>query len=517
VKSRTPGTRHYCPACKSAVDRVDSVCLNCESSRPPTGWPVDPFVGRTLSKKYRIDSRLSVGGFGIVFMATHVHQGQDIGSVIIKMLHPEHAFDPVVTRRFINEVKAARSINSPHVTKIFDMDFDQGNVPYMVQEFVDGEGLADILEKQGMIDPARAVGIAQQVAEGMEEAHAKAIIHRDLKPENILIQTLKRHDYVKIIDFGIARMTTTDGLKTTSFVGTPRYMPPEQIKGKELDGRADIYALGVILFEMIAGRPPIEVKDSDMEYLTLNLMQEPAPLRKYVPGAPERLDDLIQMMIAKDPDERPANMGVVIKEFNLISREAGYLAEITGEHSFSQDTADTKVDAKTRSLIKTPTFDDLEKKDGKKPTGRPSESFTDERPASGQHARSRGANLPLFAVLAGLVAFAVVGVMAAVMVTGYYARGGAADPVRSGSSPTNEPEARPTQTPPDAAADPAPEPTPEPAPPEPVVEPGAKPAEPPVKKPKTLTPPAKKPPVKKPPVKKPPKAKKKSGDPWTKL
>jgi serine/threonine-protein kinase len=478
---------------------------------------VDPFVGRILSKKYRIDSRLSVGGFGIVFMATQVHQGQDIGGVVIKMLHPEHALDPVVTRRFINEVKAARQINSPHVTKIFDMDFDQGNVPYMVQEFVEGGGLADILEKQGAIDLARAVGIAQQVAEGMEEAHAKAIIHRDLKPENILIQRLKRNDYVKIIDFGIARVTTAEGLKTTSFVGTPRYMPPEQIKGKELDGRADIYALGVILFEMIAGRPPIEVKDSDMEYLTLNLTQEPEPLRKYVPEAPERLDDLIQMMIAKEPDERPADMGFIIKELDLISREAGYLAEITGEHSVPTDVADTKVDAKTRDLIKTPTPDDLEEKKEKRQVGRPSESFTDERPASAQHDRSRGVNLPLLAVVAGLVAFAVVGVIGAVLITGRFVRGGAADPDRSGSSPAKVNKVRPQTPAPDAAVDIAPEPPPTEAPVTPPEPEPPGPSEPPAKKPKTVIPPAKKPPAKKPPIKKPTVEKKNTGDPWTKL
>jgi serine/threonine protein kinase len=468
---------------------------------------VDPYVGRTLSKKYRIESRLSVGGFGMVFMATQVHQGQDIGQVIVKMLHAEHAFDPVVTRRFINEVKAARTINSPHVTKIFDMDFDQGNVPYMVQEYVEGVGLADILEKQGMIDAARAVSIAQQVAEGMEEAHTKAIIHRDLKPENILIQTLKRTDYVKIIDFGIARVTTADGINTTSFVGTPRYMPPEQIKGKELDGRADIYALGVILFEMIAGRPPIEVKDSDMEYLTLNLTQEPDPLRRHVPDAPERLEDLVQMMIARNPDERPADMGVVVRELDAISREAGYLAEITGEQTIPEDLADTEVDPKVRDLLETPEPDVLEK--ARKPTGRRSESFTDERPASGQHPPSRGASVQMIAILAGVVAFALVGVIGAVLIMGHLARGGAADTDGTGAGQKKPRETLAAQPGPDAALDPVPE----------TVEtgPDTVPAETPAKIVESVKPPEKKPKKKKAPVKKPGKDKKKSGDPWTKL
>jgi len=462
-------------------------------------------VGRTLSKKYRIEARLSVGGFGMVFMATQVHQGQDIGKVIVKMLHAEHAFDPVVTRRFINEVKAARTINSPHVTKIFDMDFDQGNVPYMVQEYVEGVGLADILEKQGMIDAARAVSIAQQVAEGMEEAHSKAIIHRDLKPENILIQTLKRTDYVKIIDFGIARVTTADGIKTTSFVGTPRYMPPEQIKGKELDGRADIYALGVILFEMIAGRPPIEVRESDMEYLTLNLTQEPELLRRWVPGAPEMLEDLIQMMIAKDPDERPANMGVVVRELDAISREAGYLAEITGEQSIPADLADTEIDASVRGLLETPDPGELERK--QRPTGRRSESFTDERPASGQHSPSRGASVQLVAILAGIAAFAVVGVIGAILIAGHLSRDGVANPGSKGATPRKPEQAQVARPVPDGAADPAAEPAPVPE-----TGPEGLPPRTPAKIVESMEPPKKKP-----PKKKPPKEKKKTGDPWTKL
>jgi serine/threonine protein kinase len=522
---RDTGTNHYCPACKAAVDKVDSVCLNCEATRPPTGWPIDSFIGRTLSKKYRIDRRLSVGGFGMVFLATQVHQGEALGEVIIKMLHPEHAFDPVVTKRFINEGKAARSIVSPHVVKIFDMDFDQGNIPFMVQEFVEGQGLAEILEKQLSLSIPRAVSIALQVAEGMEEAHLQDIIHRDLKPENILVQRLKRTDFVKIIDFGIARVSNPDGLSTTSFVGTPRYMPPEQIKGKKLDGRADIYALGVILFEMITGRPPIKVEDSDLEYLTLNCTAQPDHLRQVEPGAPEALDRLIAAMIAKEPADRPASMREVAMELDQLSKTAGYRMEISGEMTIPPG-ASTATGSTMRELVSTPVSGDYEQQVRERRAQQSSEPFTQERPASGQHMRDEGSSvsLPVVAIAAGAGAMAVLVAAAVILVIVMSLRGRdeaqAPQPVRQPPSRVEQPPPPETPIPSEAEPDaggtghPASEPpvdTQQPAPPAP------KPEEEPV----TITPPAKTPPpgVDKKPPKKPgnPKPTKVNDNPWTKV
>ncbi len=415
MSSEARGTTHYCPSCKAPVDRVDTVCLNCESSRPPQGWPVDPYIGKILAKKYRIDRRLSVGGFGMVFLATQVHQGQTLGVVIIKMLHPEHAFDPVVTKRFINEVKAARSVTNPHVVKIFDVDFDQGNIPYMVQEFVEGLGLAEFLEKHVLMTVPRAVSIGLQVAEGMDEAHQQDIIHRDLKPENIILQPGKRGDFVKIIDFGIARVTTADGLNTASFVGTPRYMPPEQIRGKKLDGRADIFALGVILFEMITGRPPIRVQDSDIEYLTLNTTAEPDHIRDVDPDVPPALDALVHRMMAKDPANRPATMKEIAIALSQISDEAGFSPEMTGEFRVPEDLL---TGSTARDLVSTPVSGDFSALASVHRTPQPSDPFTHERPASGQHEPrdGRGHSLPAIALAAGAGAFAVVVAAAVILV-----------------------------------------------------------------------------------------------------
>lgn len=544
---RTTGTRHYCPVCKAPVDKVDTVCLNCEASRPPTGWPVDSYVGRVLGQKYRIDRRLSVGGFGMVFLATQVHQGQELGQVIIKMLHTEHAFDPVVTRRFVNEVKAARSIHSSHVVKIFDMDFDRGNVPYMVQEFVEGEGLAEILEQQVSLPVSRSVSIALQVAEGMDEAHGQEIIHRDLKPENIILQRLKRADFVKIIDFGIARLAAPGGNVSTSFVGTPRYMPPEQIKGKKMDGRADIFALGVILFEMIAGHPPISAPDSDLEYLTLNCTQEPDRLRDVDPLIPPTLDALVDSMMAKDPEDRPASMHEVVERLSVISHEMGYAMELTGERTISSD-GPTAVDGPGRDLLTTPVSGDFARQIREQKPARSagidsspgrqsqtSEPFTHERPASGQHdpARGTGVSLPVLAIVAGTGGFAV---LAAVLVIVFITMSmrGKDPPPQPADQPPAKAEVQPATPLPEAKTGVTPDPvekdastastpppatdstTPEPTSTETARDAGTSPDE---QEPDAAAPPEKKPPKKKPPKKKPPKKKppKKDDNPWTKL
>ena len=322
----------YCPACRCAVEDIDGACPSCDTGKPPLGWPQDLYIGRVLGNKYRIDRRISAGGFGIVFLATQLHMSQELGRVIVKMLHPEHSFEPVIKKRFINEAKAARTIASPHVVKVFDLDFDKAMVPYMVQEYVEGETLSSIMEARGRLPMPRAVTIALQVAEGMKEAHEKGILHRDLKPENIILQNVGKTDFVKLIDFGIARIQSQTSLATASFIGTPRYMSPEQIQGRDLDRRSDIFSLGVVLFEMAAGEPPIRAEESEIEYLNRNLEQEPRKLDQIVPEAPPSLAMLIDAMLKKEPDGRPGGMEEVIARLTALAEQQGWKADHTGSY-----------------------------------------------------------------------------------------------------------------------------------------------------------------------------------------
>lgn len=318
----------FCPGCRSAIAAEAAACLGCTLVRPHAGWPVDQQVGRVFQGKYRVDSRLASGGFGTVFLAMQVHGGVEMGRVILKFLHPEHAADPSITKRFFTEVKTARELINPHIVRVFDLGYDDDGTPFMVQEFIEGEGMDEILEREKRLAPSAALKIASQVAEGMAEAHRKQIIHRDLKPENLRIQ--RGTGIVKILDFGIARVATARGTATNSFIGTPRYMPPEQIKQQKLDNGVDIFALGVILFEALAGEPPILHEQSELEYIHLNLIQDPRKLVDLVDGCPPELSDFVDSMLAKDRAARPADMEAVVSALQGFALKHGWTSETAG-------------------------------------------------------------------------------------------------------------------------------------------------------------------------------------------
>jgi serine/threonine protein kinase len=318
----------FCPGCRSNITAEAPTCTVCSLQRPPNGWPVDEQVGRSVHGKYRIDKRLSAGGFGTVFLAMQVHGGIEMGRVILKFLHREHAQDPNLTKRFLTEVKTARELINPHIVRVFDLGYDNDGTPFMVQEFIEGEGLEEVLAHEKRLPPVRALKIAIQVAEGMAEAHRKNIIHRDLKPENLRVQ--EGTGLMKILDFGIARVTTTRGTATNSFVGTPRYMPPEQIKQQTLDSGVDIFALGVIAFEMLAGEPPIRTEQSELEYIHLNLIQEPRLLGDLLEDCPPELSDFIHSMMQKDRAKRPKDMESVAKTLTEIAARHGWTDEESG-------------------------------------------------------------------------------------------------------------------------------------------------------------------------------------------
>lgn len=309
-------------------------CTACATVRPETGWPVDPHIGRVLGGKYRLESRLGAGGFGTVLLATQLHGDQDLGHVVIKILHTDLAQQDSVRRRFVNEARAARQLGSPHAVKVFDLSYDEEGVPFIVMEYLEGKSLADVLEEERRLPLGRALCIGRQVAEALAECHAKEIIHRDLKPDNILLLEGHREDFAKILDFGIARVPSPTDRVTKTLMGTPLYMPPEQLKQEAIDHRVDIFALGVILFECVTGRPPIEAP-SFTAYIIKNCDEAPARLGSLFPGAPEALDRLLDRMMAKAAADRPASMTEVAGMLSELEATvpAGLTAPATGEVS----------------------------------------------------------------------------------------------------------------------------------------------------------------------------------------
>jgi eukaryotic-like serine/threonine-protein kinase len=264
---------------------------------------------------YEVKSILGVGGMGTVYLAEHLVMGR---KAAIKILKKELAEDPTLVARFINEARAANSIGHPNIIDVIDVGTlaDHG-VPYMMMEFLEGQSLAARLAKLRTLSVTDAVEIAVQTASALSAAHAKGIIHRDLKPDNLFLvpdQMLMGRERVKVLDFGIAKLRGEIGsgsVKTNAgaIMGTPPYMSPEQCRGivEEIDHRTDVYALGIILYEMLTGAPPF-VSPGYGEVLVMHITQAPKPPRAINSNIPEVLEQLILAALAKKADERIASM-----------------------------------------------------------------------------------------------------------------------------------------------------------------------------------------------------------------
>ena len=273
---------------------------------PPASVP-DRFIGRTLKGRYEVLARLGAGGVGVVYQGRHVQLNR---LVAIKVLQQSAAPSPEWRRRFEREARALSALAHPNIVTVTDFGID-GDVPYLVMELLQGKTLADLIN-EGPLSPARALDIVGQTLRGLAFAHRQAIAHRDLKPANIFLQALPDHaDHVRLVDFGMAKFleganspSLAENLSRVGAVfGTPSYMAPEQAKAERVDTRADIYAAGVILFQLLAGRLPY-VADTP-EGLTEAHVLEPVPsLAKVRPDL--SIARLVQPVINRAMAKKPA-------------------------------------------------------------------------------------------------------------------------------------------------------------------------------------------------------------------
>ena len=253
-------------------------------------------INQTISH-YTITDKLGEGGMGVVYKARDTKLDRDVA---LKFL-PQHLTSSEEDRqRFIREAKAAAALNHPNICTIHNVDEHEGN-QFIVMEYIDGNTLRD-LQKSGTLKPEIAIGYATQIAEALAEAHESGIIHRDIKPGNIMVDSKGR---VKVMDFGLAKLkgSAEEITKTGSTVGTMAYMSPEQIQGREVDRRVDIFAFGVVLFEMLAGVRPFRGEhEAALTYSIVN--EKPSSIRDYLPEAPKELERFFEKALAKEPDER---------------------------------------------------------------------------------------------------------------------------------------------------------------------------------------------------------------------
>jgi serine/threonine-protein kinase len=286
---------------------------------PTITAPVDPLVGSTVAERYRIERLLGVGGMGAVYRAEHVHMKK---TVALKVLHKEFVGVNEVVARFEREAVAAARIEHPNVAPATDFGKLEDGSFYLVLEYVDGKSLRALID-EGPLDWSRAVAIARQVVSALVAAHGAGIVHRDLKPDNVmLVPQQEGGERVKVLDFGIARVTlssdpqrdATHLTKVGAVMGTVAYMSPEQALGEEVDERTDLYALGVILHEMITGRVPFDAA-SAAQILAKQITEAPPSL----PGAtPARLRALVGELLKKTRVERPPSARVVLERLEAL-------------------------------------------------------------------------------------------------------------------------------------------------------------------------------------------------------
>lgn len=285
---------------------------------------VDSPLGKLLDGRFLVDRVLGEGGMGFVYGGTDTVEQR---RVAIKILRTDFLQDTEIVQRFLNEAQAASRIGSPHICSVFGIGRAPNGASYFVMEFLDGQNLAEATDVQRILPVRRILRIGRQIAVGLHAAHTSGIVHRDLKPDNVMLVQSSEGEFVKILDFGVAKVGSARSKLTRagSVFGTPQYMSPEQASGSgEVDARADIYSLGIILYELAAGRVPFD-DENMMNVLSHHMFREPPPLRDVAPQVvPEEFDAIVRRCLQKDPAFRFESMNALAGE---IERVLGALPE----------------------------------------------------------------------------------------------------------------------------------------------------------------------------------------------
>ena len=317
----------YCSVCKRSLPSTNVFCpFDGERlvAQPVAQTTLDPLLGVVIDDRYEVLAVIGEGGMGRVYRVRHRRLGR---SFALKALRADLARETVLSERFMQEARAAAVVTHPNVVQINDFGTLPTGQPYFVMELLEGRTLTRILREEGPMAPARCVGIVRQIAEALAAAHAMGVIHRDLKPDNIIVvRPSGSHSTVKVLDFGLAKVAGSSRLTRPGVVfGTPYYMSPEQAGGEEFDHRVNVYALGIVLFELITGRVPFDA-DTYMGVLSKHLYVAPPKLREFkVPlEGLAGFEEIIEGCLAKKPEDRWPNMTELARRLNALSSTVAY-------------------------------------------------------------------------------------------------------------------------------------------------------------------------------------------------
>ncbi len=300
----------YCSSCGNKVAGSVRFCPRCGASQTPyekamLAWQ-EKLIGASIGGRYRIDEKIGAGGMGTVYRARRLLIGDDVA---VKILHLEIMSDPHAVERFRREAQAAARLKHSNAVMIYDFGVSEDGLFYLVMELVEGESLRHIIRERGPLSPQMAAHIVSQVCAVLEDSHRNNIIHRDLKPDNIIVTTTAEGFRVKVLDFGIAKLrdisnTSANITKSGAMMGTPHYMSPEQCMGEELDGRSDIYSLGIVLYEMLTGVVPFNSPVSSA-VVVQHVTQQPPPLRAINVSVSPAVEAVVMSALEKQREARP--------------------------------------------------------------------------------------------------------------------------------------------------------------------------------------------------------------------
>jgi serine/threonine protein kinase/Tfp pilus assembly protein PilF len=307
--TNNPDTVKYCGECGTELPSLEDAQVTKTLETPRE----ELTTGSTFAGRYQIIEELGKGGMGRVYKANDIDIKE---KVAIKLIKPEISTDKKTIERFQNELKFARKIRHKNVCQMYDLNREEGT-HYITMEYVEGENLKNMIRMSGQLGVGTATSLAKQVCEGLEEAHRLGVVHRDLKPSNIMID---REGCVRIMDFGIARSLKEKGITGAGvMIGTPEYMSPEQVEGKEVDERSDIYSLGVILYEMVTGRVPFE-GDTPFTIGVKHKGEMPQPPKELNKQVPSELNGLILKCLDKNKEKRYQSARELLSELENIEK-----------------------------------------------------------------------------------------------------------------------------------------------------------------------------------------------------
>ncbi|AGP42236.1 serine/threonine-protein kinase [Sorangium cellulosum] len=291
----------------------------------------DPLLGKVLNQKFKIHSLLATGGMGVIYRGEQIALERQVAIKVLTPTNSSNQIDPNFHKRFFLEASILARLQHPNIVTVFDYGRVENMEPeryFMAMEFLEGETLFRRLRKAGRLSAPDAMGVARQIARGLREAHKHGVVHRDLKPSNVmLVPGEDTGELVKILDFGLVKVLADDSEELTqqgSFLGSPRFMSPEQISHGKVDLRTDVYSLGVIVYQMLCGKVPFEAQNS-VQILIAHLQQPVPRMRERNPEAdvPEPLEAFVLRCLSKDPEGRPANMEAFIRGLGECAQAMG--------------------------------------------------------------------------------------------------------------------------------------------------------------------------------------------------